>query len=53
LTLTASGELVRSAVGLAVGSEVVTRFADGSARSRVESTEIRNDRVEEKDEEMS
>jgi exodeoxyribonuclease VII large subunit len=53
LTLTASGELVRSAVGLAVGSELVTRFADGSAVSRVESTEIRNDRVEEKNEEMS
>ena len=37
LTHTASGELVRSAAGLAVGTEVVTRFADGSARSRVES----------------
>ena len=51
LTLTPSGELVRSAVGLAVGSEVVTRFADGSSVSRVESTEIRDD--EEKNEEKS
>jgi exodeoxyribonuclease VII large subunit len=52
LTHTASGELVRSAAGLAVGTEVVTRFADGSARSRVESAEVRDDHVAEKDEEM-
>jgi exodeoxyribonuclease VII large subunit len=52
LTLTASGELVRSAASLALGSEVVTRFADGSARSRVESAEVRDDRAEEKDEEV-
>ncbi len=44
LTLTASGELVRSAADLAVGSEVVTRFADGRARSRVESAEVRDGR---------
>ncbi len=44
LTHTVSGELVRSAAGLAVGTEVVTRFADGSARSRVESAEVRDDR---------
>jgi exodeoxyribonuclease VII large subunit len=52
LTHTASGELVRSAAGLQAGTEVVTRFADGTARSRVESTEIRDDRLDEKDEEM-
>jgi exodeoxyribonuclease VII large subunit len=51
LTLTAAGELVKSAAGLPVGSEVVTRFADGTARSRVESTEVRRDRVEERNEE--
>jgi exonuclease VII large subunit len=51
LTLTAGGELVKSAAGLPVGSEVVTRFADGTARSRVESAEVRNDRVEERNEE--
>jgi exodeoxyribonuclease VII large subunit len=51
LTLTAAGELVKSAAGLAVGSEVVTRFADGTARSRVESAEVRSDRVEERNEE--
>jgi exodeoxyribonuclease VII large subunit len=53
LTLTTSGELVRTAAGLAVGTEVVTRFADGSAVSRVESTEVRDVRVEEKNEEMT
>jgi exodeoxyribonuclease VII large subunit len=36
LTLTAEGVLVRSAGDLEVGQEMVTRFADGSARSRVE-----------------
>jgi exodeoxyribonuclease VII large subunit len=51
LTLTATGELVKSAAQLPVGSEVVTRFADGTARSRVESAEVRNDHGEEKDEE--
>jgi exodeoxyribonuclease VII large subunit len=51
LTLTAAGELVKSAAGLPVGSEVVTRFADGIARSRVESAEVRSDRVEERNEE--
>jgi exodeoxyribonuclease VII large subunit len=53
LTLDASGALVRSAAGLAPGTEIVTRFADGSAHSRVESTEVRIDRVEEKEEEKS
>jgi len=51
LTLTASGGLVKSASGLPVGSELVTRFADGTARSRVESVEVRSDRVEERNEE--
>jgi exodeoxyribonuclease VII large subunit len=43
LTLTAAGELVRSAGQLPAGTEVVTRFADGTARSRVESIEVRHD----------
>jgi exodeoxyribonuclease VII large subunit len=36
LTMTAAGTLVRSADQLAEGDELVTRFADGTARSRVE-----------------
>ena len=36
LTLSASGSLVRSAGDLAEGDAIVTRFADGTARSRVE-----------------
>jgi exodeoxyribonuclease VII large subunit len=51
LTLTASGELVRSAADLVVGSEVITRFADGRARSRVESAELRDGDVDENNEE--
>jgi exodeoxyribonuclease VII large subunit len=51
LTLTASGELVRSAGALPAGMEIVTRFADGSARSRIESAEVRDDHFEERDEE--
>jgi len=51
LTLTAAGALVKSAAVLPVGSEIVTRFADGTARSRVESAEVRSDRVEERNEE--
>jgi exonuclease VII large subunit len=47
LTLTADGELVKSAATLPVGSEVVTRFADGTARSRVEAVEVHRDRDEE------
>jgi exodeoxyribonuclease VII large subunit len=39
LTLSASGALVRSASQVAVGDEIVTRFADGTARSRVEETQ--------------
>jgi hypothetical protein len=33
---------MRSAGGVDVGQEIVTRFADGTARSRVEDTAIRN-----------
>ena len=36
LTLSASGSLVRSAGELAEGDAIVTRFADGTARSRIE-----------------
>jgi exodeoxyribonuclease VII large subunit len=43
LTVTADGQLVRSAAALESGQEIVTRFADGTARSRVESTAIRDD----------
>jgi exodeoxyribonuclease VII large subunit len=53
LTLDADGRLVRSAASLAPGNEIVTRFADGSARARVESTEVTNERVAEKSEENS
>jgi exodeoxyribonuclease VII large subunit len=35
LTLTSDGHLVRSAAGLSVEQEIVTRFADGTVRSRV------------------
>ena len=47
LTLTAAGELVRSAGALPVGSELVTRFADGTARSRIESAAVRDGGAEE------
>ena len=39
LTLTADGQLVRSVGGLAEQQEIVTRFADGTVRSRVEAIE--------------
>jgi exodeoxyribonuclease VII large subunit len=51
LTLTAGGELVKSAADVPVGSEVVTRFADGTTRSRVESADVRTDRIEERNKE--
>jgi exodeoxyribonuclease VII large subunit len=50
LTLTPSGQLVRSAAALTEGVEIVTRFADGTARARVESTEVRENSDGEKDE---
>jgi exodeoxyribonuclease VII large subunit len=43
LTLRASGSLVRSAGELASGDEIVTRFADGTVRSRVEEAETGKD----------
>jgi exonuclease VII large subunit len=51
LTLTVEGELVKSAAEVPVGSEVVTRFADGTTRSRVESVEVRADGIDERNEE--
>jgi exodeoxyribonuclease VII large subunit len=39
LTLTLDGQLVRSADGLVEQQEIVTRFADGTVRSRVEAIE--------------
>ncbi len=36
LTLTAEGQLVRSAGGLTAEQEIVTRLADGTVRSRVQ-----------------
>jgi exodeoxyribonuclease VII large subunit len=41
LTLRTDGSLVRGAGDVAAGEELVTRFADGSVRSRVESTVAR------------
>ncbi len=41
LTLTSAGALVRSAGELAPSQEIVTRFADGTVRSRVASVEER------------
>jgi exodeoxyribonuclease VII large subunit len=38
LTRTVDGRIVRSAAELRVGDEVVSVFADGEARSRVEAT---------------
>jgi hypothetical protein len=44
---------VRSAGELSVGAEVVTRFADGTVHSRIESARVRNDAGEVvRDEEM-
>jgi exonuclease VII large subunit len=51
LTLTAAGALVRSAAEVPVGSEIVTRFADGTARSRVESADVQIDEAEDRNEE--
>ncbi len=39
LTLTTDGELVRSATALAEEQQIVTRFADGTVRSRVQGNE--------------
>ncbi len=39
LTLTAEGQLVRSAAALAEDQQIVTRFADGTVRSRVQAEE--------------
>ena len=43
LTLTTEGRLVRSAGELAELQEIVTRFADGTVRSRVEETRSGSD----------
>jgi exonuclease VII large subunit len=51
LTFTAEGELVKSAATIPVGSDLVTRFADGTTRSRVESVDARADDDEERNEE--
>ncbi|HEX3796136.1 MAG TPA: exodeoxyribonuclease VII large subunit [Acidimicrobiales bacterium] len=40
LTYTSEGRLVRGADGVGVGGELVTRFSNGTVRSRVESNEI-------------
>jgi exodeoxyribonuclease VII large subunit len=39
LTLTTDGHLLRSAAGLAEQQEIVTRFADGTVRSRVQAVQ--------------
>jgi exodeoxyribonuclease VII large subunit len=43
LTLTLDGRLLRCADGLAEEQEIVTRFADGTVRSRVEAIEVGGD----------
>jgi exonuclease VII large subunit len=48
LTLTTGGQLVRSVADVALGTELVTRLADGTVHSRVER---KDDHREEKDEE--
>jgi exodeoxyribonuclease VII large subunit len=53
LTLDAGSRLVRSAAALVVGTELVTRFADGTARSRVEATDHGSDRSDENEEERT
>jgi exodeoxyribonuclease VII large subunit len=40
LTLAADGALIRSSSDVARDQEIVTRFADGTVRSRVEATEV-------------
>jgi exonuclease VII large subunit len=43
LTLGPDGALIRSVADVAPEDEIVTRFADGTARSRVEATEMRRE----------
>jgi exodeoxyribonuclease VII large subunit len=43
LTQRADGSLIRSAGDVAPGGKIVTRFADGTVRSRVEATETRQE----------
>jgi exodeoxyribonuclease VII large subunit len=43
LTLTADGALIRSSGELEPAQEIVTRFADGTVRSRVEASEMRQE----------
>jgi exodeoxyribonuclease VII large subunit len=52
LTLGADGRLLRSAREVAVGDEVVTRFADGTTRARVLGAEVRQDRSVQEEEEQ-
>jgi exodeoxyribonuclease VII large subunit len=47
LTLTADGALVRSAGEVAERQQIVTRFADGTVRSRVEGADVKQARVPE------
>jgi exodeoxyribonuclease VII large subunit len=46
LTFDEHGHLLRSASATPIGSHVVTRFADGTVRSRVESSDVRTEVVE-------
>jgi exodeoxyribonuclease VII large subunit len=43
LTLTPEGKVVRSVAALGEGEEIVTRFADGTARSRVASVDLQKE----------
>ena len=47
LTLDAEGRLVRSATALSPGETIVTRFADGTARSTVQNTAARSGQSDE------
>ncbi len=47
LTLTADGTLVRSAADVAERQEIVTRFADGTVRSRVEGADMKQEQENE------
>ena len=47
LTLTADGALVRSAAEVVEQQQIVTRFADGTVRSRVEGADVKQERAPE------
>ena len=46
LTMTTEGALVRSAAGVAAQQQILTRFADGIVRSRVERSDVTKQSVQ-------